>query len=81
VAKWAIGGVAGVAVVAGVAAALAFGDVASTVANMPVGDIMANSGGLQDFVSAMADGGCDCCGGGCDCCGDCGDLCMACVPS
>jgi hypothetical protein len=77
VAKWAIGGAAGVAVVAGVAAALAFGDLAGTLANMPVGDAM-SAVDLNTFISDITGFG-DCCGGCGDCCGDCGDICGACV--
>lgn len=67
------------AVVAGVAAALTFGDLASTLANMPVGDAMTAMGGdLGGFFESLGDAF-DCCGGGCDCCGDCGDLCAACL--
>lgn len=83
--KWAVGGAAGVAIVAGVAAALTFGDLASTFANMPVGDAMQAMGGdLGGFFDGLGDAF-DCCGGdcgdcgGCDCCGDCGDLCGACL--
>lgn len=80
--KWAVGGAAGVAIVAGVAAALTFGDLASTLANMPVGDAMSAMGGdLGGFFDGLGDAF-DCCGGdcgGCDCCGDCGDLCGACL--
>ncbi|KAF6256141.1 hypothetical protein COO60DRAFT_1531108, partial [Scenedesmus sp. NREL 46B-D3] len=76
--KWAIGGAAGIGIVAGVAAALSFGDLASTMANMPVGDAMAGIGGdLSTFFEGLG-GAMDCCGGGCDC-GDCGDVCNACI--
>ncbi|WIA34758.1 hypothetical protein OEZ86_013065 [Tetradesmus obliquus] len=77
--KWAIGGAAGIGIVAGVAAALTFGDLASTMANMPVGDAMAGIGGdLGTFFEGLG-GAMDCCGGNCDCCGDCGDACNVCV--
>eukprot|EP00879_Flechtneria_rotunda_P001855 GHRR01002023.1.p1 GENE.GHRR01002023.1~~GHRR01002023.1.p1 ORF type:complete len:570 (+),score=126.11 GHRR01002023.1:3309-5018(+) len=75
--KWAIGGAAGIAVVAGVAAALTFGDLASTLSNLPVGDAMGAGGDLGNLFGNLGDmGGCDCCG---ECCGDCGDLCGACL--
>jgi hypothetical protein len=77
--KWAIGGAAGIGIVAGVAAALTFGDLASTMANMPVGDAMAGIGGdLGTFFEGLG-GAMDCCGGNCDCCGDCGDACNVCI--
>jgi hypothetical protein len=72
--KYAIGGAAGVLVVGGVVAALAFGSLAATVGNMPIGDIMSSG----DMLSVL-DPGVDCCGGCGDCCGDCGDICGACV--
>ncbi|KAF8061371.1 ITIH5 [Scenedesmus sp. PABB004] len=75
--KWAIGGAAGVGLVAGVAAALTFGDLAGTIGNLPVGDAMGALGGdLGGFFESLG-GGMDCCGG-CDC-GDCGDACGSCL--
>lgn len=76
--KWAIGGAAGIGIVAGVAAALTFGDLASTMANLPVGDALGGIGDLGPFFDSLG-GALDCCGGGCDCCGDCGDVCGACL--
>lgn len=72
--KYAIGGAAGILAVGGVVAALAFGSLAMTAGELPIGDIM--SGG--DIFSGLGDMG-DCCGGCGDCCGDCGDICGACV--
>lgn len=70
--KWAVGGAAGVGIVAGVAAALAFGDIAMTLANSSVGDVMGAAGG--DLLSSFADMA-DCCGA----CGDCADVCASCA--
>lgn len=76
--KWAIGGAAGIGIIAGVAAALTFGDLVSTVSNVPVGEAMAGAGDLPAFIDSLAVS-MDCCGGGCDCCGNCGDVCGACI--
>jgi hypothetical protein len=81
IARWAIGGAAGVGVVAGVAVALTFGSLASTVANTPVGDAMMAVGDSMDPLAGLGGaGGADCCGG--DCCGghhDCGECGHACA--
>lgn len=72
--KWAIGGAAGVGVVAGVAVAIAFGSIAATAANESAAAAMAGGGGggagLPDLIM----------GGDADCCGqcDCGDCCAVC---
>jgi hypothetical protein len=74
IAKWAIGGAAGVGVVAGVALAAAFGSIAASLANAPVGDAIAVVD--PDLLAHL--GGADCCGG-CDAgCHDCGDGCALC---
>ncbi|KIZ01618.1 hypothetical protein MNEG_6345 [Monoraphidium neglectum] len=67
IAKWAIGGAAGVAVVAGVTLALTFGSLASSVANTPVGDAMTSVGGadMDSMMQLFNNGGGDCCGGDC----------------
>ena len=75
--KYAIGGAAGIVVVAGVAAALAFGSLAATAGELPVGDLLGGAD-MADLFSSLGDMG-DCCGGCGDCCGDCGDVCASCV--
>jgi len=73
--KYAIGGAAGVAVIAGVGLAIGFGDLGATLANAPILDALA--GGLGDALAVPLDaiGGCcgDCFGSIGDCCGDCFD--------
>lgn len=75
IAKYAIGGAAAVAVVAGAVAFFAFGSVGATVANAPIGDAAVSLGGAGDLLGGGGGGGGgDCCGcDGCDGCGDCCD--------
>jgi len=74
IARWAIGGAAGVGVVGGVAAALAFGDLLASVANSPITDAMGGGADLMDGLMGMGDL-CSCCDG----CADCADGCAACA--
>ncbi|KAG2498214.1 hypothetical protein HYH03_003965 [Edaphochlamys debaryana] len=72
-AKYAIGGAAGLVVLAGlgVGAAFVFGDLGASMANAGA---LGGGGGMMD-----AGGGCcDCGDGGCGDCGDCGDGCDGC---
>ncbi|GMH45075.1 hypothetical protein BSKO_13032 [Bryopsis sp. KO-2023] len=79
-AKFAVGGVAAVAILGGVGLAIGFGDIGASIANAPVMDVI--SGGLGDALegigtvvgdAAEAVGGlcADCCGDMGDCLGDC----------
>jgi len=73
--KYAVGGAAAVAVIAGVGLAIGFGDIGATIANAPVLDALA--GGLGDAIAPVFEAVGGCCGG-CfdgigDCCGDCFD--------
>lgn len=80
--KFAIGGVAAVAILGGVGLAIGFGDIGASIANAPVMDVI--SGGLGDVLEGVGDvvgdaaeavgGLCgDCFEGIGDCCGDIGD--------
>ena len=89
IAKWALGGAAGVAVVAGVTLAATFGSLAATAANASAAAAMAAGGGGGGGAAAVGDafaggggggGDCGCCAGGH---GDCGgggggDCCAMC---
>lgn len=69
--RWAIGGAAGVGIVAGVTIALTFGSLASSLANTPIADAMAGAGGGDIDAVMQLFGGGDCCGGDCGGCSDC----------
>lgn len=71
--RWAVGGAAGIGVVTGVAAGLAFGDVASTLANTSVADVLA-AGSFGEFADVLTASP-DCCGD----CGECGECCANCA--
>jgi L-alanine-DL-glutamate epimerase-like enolase superfamily enzyme len=67
IAKWALGGAAGVGIVAGAAVAIALGSLAATAANAPVAEAAATGAGmLLDLAGGGGGGGGDCCGH-CDC--------------
>lgn len=82
-ALYAVGGAAGLVVLAGlgVGAALVFGDLGATLANSGIGDVLGGAGdGLGELLGG--DACCALCTGGCDACGECGDCeCGDCVIS
>ena len=76
--KYAIGGVVGVTVLGGMVAAMAFGDIGATAANLVPGDFLTEGimgiagaigggiGGLGDVGEAMGEGIGECCGSFCE---------------
>ncbi|CAD7696108.1 unnamed protein product [Ostreobium quekettii] len=69
--KYAVGGAAGIALLAGAGLAFGFGDIASSVGNVPIPDF-GDFGGIGDVFPDIADGIGGLCGGCGDCCGDIG---------